>query len=95
MFIVNYSPFGYIVSLQAGKDFWYLTININEEVDMRDIKTKLVDFLRDEEGASGIEYALIAAMVAVVLVTFISPIRTAVGTIFTSIQTALTTGSTP
>ena len=61
---------------------------------MKDMKNKLVEFLQDEEGASAIEYALIAAMVAVALVTFITPIRTAVTTIFTRIQTALTTGST-
>jgi pilus assembly protein Flp/PilA len=60
---------------------------------MTQIKKKFMEFIRDEEGASGIEYALIAAMVAVVLVTFITPIRTAVKDIFTSIQTALTTGS--
>lgn len=61
---------------------------------MKEIKKRLIEFLRDEEGASGIEYVLIAAMVAVVLVTFITPIRTAVSNIFTSIQTALSTAST-
>ena len=58
---------------------------------MKNLKTKFVQFYRDEEGASGIEYALVAAMVAVVLVTFIDPIRDAITTIFTGIQTALTT----
>ncbi|HZV61815.1 MAG TPA: Flp family type IVb pilin [Methylophilaceae bacterium] len=62
---------------------------------MEKIKSKLVEFYHDEEGASAIEYALVAAMVAVVLVTFVTPIRNAVSTIFTSIQAALTTGSTP
>lgn len=60
---------------------------------MKNIKRKLVEFYRDEEGASGIEYALVAAMVAVVLVTFITPIRNAITGIFTDIQTALTTGN--
>lgn len=60
---------------------------------MRDIKKKLVEFYRDEEGASAIEYALIAAMVAVALVTFITPIRGAVTDIFDSIKDALTSGS--
>ena len=54
------------------------------------IKSALVNFMRDEEGASAIEYALIAAMVAVALVAFITPIRTAVANIFTQIQNALT-----
>lgn len=61
---------------------------------MNTLKRKLQEFYRDEEGASAIEYALIAAMVAVALVTFVTPIRTAITTIFTGIQTALTT-STP
>ena len=41
-------------------------------------------FLKDEEGASGIEYAMIAGMVAVVLATSSTPIRTAISTIFTT-----------
>lgn len=53
----------------------------------------VVNFFRDEEGASAIEYVLIAAMVAVALVTFVAPIRTAVTAIFTSIQTALESAS--
>jgi pilus assembly protein Flp/PilA len=54
------------------------------------IKTAFVNFISDEEGASAIEYALLAAMVAIALVTFVQPINTAITTIFTSIQTALT-----
>ena len=51
-------------------------------------------FLKDEEGASGIEYALIASMVAVALVAFVGPINTAVTGLFQQIQNALT-GTTP
>lgn len=53
-------------------------------------KTRFIQFIRDEEGASAIEYALIAAMVAIALVAFVDPINAAVTTIFTSIRTALT-----
>lgn len=53
-------------------------------------KKRFIQFIRDEEGASAIEYALIAAMVAIALVAFVDPINTAVKAIFTSIQTALT-----
>jgi pilus assembly protein Flp/PilA len=60
---------------------------------MKNIKKKLLEFYRDEEGASAIEYALIAAMVAVALVTFVTPIRDAVTAIFNSISTALTTAT--
>lgn len=44
---------------------------------------------KDTEGASGIEYAIIAAMVAVVLAGFSVNIRAAITTTFTAIQAAL------
>ena len=53
------------------------------------IKQCLVNLYHDEEGASGIEYALIAAMVAVVLSVFVTPVGNAVKGIFQSIQNAL------
>jgi pilus assembly protein Flp/PilA len=54
------------------------------------MKQWLVDFLRGEEGASGIEYALVATMVALALVAFVDPVKTAVSGIFTDISGALT-----
>ncbi|MCB5189651.1 Flp family type IVb pilin [Methylobacillus arboreus] len=53
------------------------------------MKQWLIDFYHDEEGASGIEYALIAAMVAVVLATFTTDISGKINTIFTNISTSL------
>ena len=47
-------------------------------------------FLKDEEGASGIEYALVAAMVAVGIASFVTPIRTAVVNTFTGVRNGLT-----
>jgi pilus assembly protein Flp/PilA len=47
-------------------------------------------FLRRKDGASGIEYAIVAAMVAVVLVTYITPISGSVKTIFDGISSKLT-----
>lgn len=53
------------------------------------MKTYWNRFIRDEEGASGIEYALVAAMVAIALVTFVEPINNAIFTIFGKIQEAI------
>ncbi|MGY1489941.1 Flp family type IVb pilin [Methylobacillus pratensis] len=53
------------------------------------IKQLLINLYLDEEGASGIEYALIAAMVAVVLASFTTDISGKIRTIFTSISAAL------
>lgn len=50
------------------------------------MKTYWNRFIRDEEGASGIEYALVAAMVAIALVTFVEPINKAIVTIFEEIR---------
>lgn len=50
------------------------------------MKTYWNRFIRDEEGASGIEYALVAAMVAIALVTFVEPINDAIFKIFDKIR---------
>ena len=58
-------------------------------MEFKQVKNAVMTFLRDEEGASGIEYALVAAMVAVALVIFVEPVRTAIETVFQGIQDAL------
>ncbi len=55
------------------------------------IKTAVLKLWRDEEGASGIEYALIAAMVAIILASFVSPISGKIKDIFNAIRDALIT----
>ena len=50
-------------------------------------------FLDDKSGASGIEYAIIAAMVAVAIISFSSTIRTGVEAIFQSNSDSVTTKS--
>ena len=63
-------------------------------MEFKQAKNAVMTFLRDEEGASGIEYALVAAMVAVALVLFVEPVRTAISTVFTDIQEALESSTT-
>jgi pilus assembly protein Flp/PilA len=46
-------------------------------------------FLKDESGATAIEYGLIAALIAVVLITAITGLGNALNTKFTSISTAV------
>ena len=57
------------------------------------MKNWIMDFLKDEEGASALEYALVAAMAAVILVAFIPGINGAVDSIFLRIQGALESGA--
>lgn len=58
---------------------------------MRKTIDQVKKFIRREDGASGIEYAIVAAMVAVVLVGFMSPVSTSVKSIFTDISSSLST----
>ena len=56
------------------------------------VKSEIVfykNLVKDTEGASGIEYAMIAGMVAVALAAFVTPIKTAVSAMFTTISGAL------
>ena len=56
------------------------------------IKSEIVFYkglAKDTEGASGIEYAIIAGMVAVALAAFAGPIATIVTDMFTTISAAL------
>ncbi len=53
--------------------------------------TILKSFLRDESGATAIEYGLIAALIAVVIISALSTIGTNLNTTFTRIGTSLAT----
>ena len=50
------------------------------------------NFLNDEEGATAIEYGLIAGLIAAVIVTVVSTLGTQINAAFTSISDALTAG---
>jgi pilus assembly protein Flp/PilA len=52
--------------------------------------TKLISrFVRDESGATAIEYGLIAALIAVVIITVLTTIGSNLNTKFTSVATNL------
>jgi pilus assembly protein Flp/PilA len=46
-------------------------------------------FVRDESGATAIEYGLIAALIAVVIITAVQLVGTNLTTTFTGVSTAL------
>ena len=47
-------------------------------------------FAKDESGATAIEYGLIAALIAVALITVLTAVGSNLGLTFTKIQTAVT-----
>ena len=53
------------------------------------LKSILRQFIRDESGATAIEYGLIAAGIAVVIITVVKGIGTNLVTKFTSVQDGL------
>jgi pilus assembly protein Flp/PilA len=46
-------------------------------------------FVRDEKGATAIEYGLIAALIAVVIITGVTAVGTNLSTTFTTLSTKL------
>ena len=50
-------------------------------------------FARDEEGVTAIEYGLIAALIAVVIIIAVTIVGTQLNQVFTTIGTALTTAN--
>ena len=59
------------------------------------MKQAVLRFLRDEEGATAIEYGLIAGLIAFVLITTLTTLGTDIGAVFTKISDAVTGKKTP
>jgi len=51
--------------------------------------TAIAKFLKDESGATAIEYGLIAAGISVAIITVVSSLGTKLNTVFTNVSTAL------
>ena len=49
----------------------------------------LLSFCKDESGATAIEYGLIAALIAVVIITGVTAVGTNLSTTFTNLSTTL------
>jgi pilus assembly protein Flp/PilA len=49
----------------------------------------IMNFIRNESGATAIEYALIASLIAVVIITAVQTVGTKVSTVFTEVGNSL------
>jgi pilus assembly protein Flp/PilA len=49
------------------------------------VKKKLIKFLKDEEGVTALEYGLIAALIAVVIIGAVTMLGTGVSNTFTTV----------
>jgi pilus assembly protein Flp/PilA len=50
---------------------------------------KFIQFVRNESGATAIEYGLIAAGISIAIITVVGSLGSTLNTTFTSVQTAL------
>jgi pilus assembly protein Flp/PilA len=50
---------------------------------------KIIQFVRNESGATAIEYGLIAAGISIAIIVTVGSLGTTLNTTFTSVQTAL------
>lgn len=62
---------------------------LNLENEMKTLWKNIQQFLRDEEGVTAIEYALIAALIAVVIIAAVTFVGNEVNDTFTEIGNAL------
>src|SRR5689334_7984856 len=63
---------------------------VAEDNRMEDISMQMfARFVRDESGATAIEYGLIAALIAVVIIGAVTAVGTKLSTTFTSVSTGL------
>lgn len=56
---------------------------------------KISNFLRDEEGASAVEYGLIIGLIAIALILVFGTLSGGLNTLFGSAATAVTDAATP
>ncbi len=54
------------------------------------MKTLFARFIKDESGATAIEYGLIAALIAVVLITTLTSLGNSLNTTFSKVNSAVT-----
>lgn len=58
---------------------------------MKNIKSTVKSFIKDEQGATAIEYGLLVALIAIVLITGATLVGTNLNTLFTNIATCIST----
>ncbi|SPA39683.1 Flp pilin component [Cupriavidus taiwanensis] len=60
---------------------------------MQALTTKFQQFVRDEDGVTAIEYGLIAALIAIVIITSVQIVGTQLNSVFSKIGSYLTSAN--
>ncbi|CAM3304373.1 Flp family type IVb pilin [Cupriavidus taiwanensis] len=61
---------------------------------MQALTTMFQQFLRDEDGVTAIEYGLIAALIAIVIIVSVQTVGTQLNSVFSKIGSYLTSANT-
>lgn len=56
---------------------------------MKNLLTKIQNFVREEEGASAVEYGLLVALIAVAIIGAVTALGTSLSGVFTTASTAI------
>ncbi len=56
---------------------------------MKTLLTKIKNFIREEEGASAVEYGLLVALIAVAIIAAVTALGTSLSGMFTSVATTI------
>lgn len=75
-------------SLKANEIY----LDVKQEHEM---KNQIIRFMKDEEGATAIEYGLIAGLISVAIVGVVTTVGTDLGAVFTEISTKLQAAIAP
>ena len=67
----------------------YMLIDVDGELGITTMVQALKNFLADESGATAIEYGLIAAGIALAIITIVNGLGTKLNTKFTAINSSL------
>ncbi|WP_076593099.1 Flp family type IVb pilin [Herminiimonas arsenitoxidans] len=59
------------------------------------MKNQIIRFIKDEEGATAIEYGLIAGLISVAIIGIVTTVGTDLSAVFSSISTKLKAVVTP
>ena len=60
---------------------------------MKNLLTKIQNFIREEDGASAVEYGLLVALIAVAIIGAVTTLGTTLSGLFSSVASSIGAGS--
>ena len=80
------------VFLERAKSFSYFDFNLTKRYEGGDLRMKhLIRFFKDEEGATAVEYAIMVALIAIVIIAMVVIVGEKANNAFSAVASALPT----